>query len=107
MIDKAALLKARFGEEAVEIPGVGEVRVRALTRGEALQVKGKEQDIAAIEQWVLSRAMVEPEMSEADVKAWQDASPAGELQVVFDAVLRLSGMEQTAAKAAYKSVRGG
>lgn len=104
MLDKQALLKARFGEKVVEIPGVGEVRVRALSRGEALQIKGKEQDVAAIEQWVLSRAMVDPPMSEDDVKAWQDNSPAGELQVVFDEILKLSGMEATAAKAGYKSV---
>lgn len=103
MIDKAALLKARFGEETVEIPGVGEVRVRALTRGEALKVKGTH-DVAEVEQKVLAWAMVEPEMTEADVKAWQEASPAGELQVVFDAVLRLSGMEKHADKAAYKSL---
>lgn len=104
MIDRDALLKPRTGEETVEIPGVGEVRVRALTRGEALSLKGVSDDVARIEQCVLSLALVEPEMSEADVKAWQDTSPAGEQQVVFDAVLRLSGMEQVAAKAAYKSI---
>lgn len=103
MLDKEALLKKRFGEEVVEIPGVGEVRVRALTRGEALAFKDRTDDVARFEQQILALAMVEPQMSEQDIAAWQDASPAGELDGVFRVVLRLSGMEAKADKAAYKS----
>lgn len=103
-IDKSALLAKRFGVETVEIPGVGEVKVRALTRGEALSFKGQTEDVRLFEQKILALAMVEPTMSEEDIKAWQDASPAGELDTVFSVVLRLSGMEKHADKAAYKSV---
>lgn len=105
MIDKEKLLAERFGVEVVELPGVGEVKVRAMTRGEALQVRGKPDDVGAMERKVLSWTMVDPKMSEEDVKAWQDCSPAGEIQTVFEAVVRLSGMEVDSAKSAYKSVR--
>lgn len=106
MLDKEALLKARFGEEEVEIPGVGTVRVRALTRGQALQVQGTEMDVAEMERKLIAWAMVEPTLTEDEVRVWQDSSPAGELQVITDAIIRLSGMEKHAAKEAVKSFRG-
>lgn len=105
MIDRESLLKKRGEEATVDIPGVGEVRVRALTRGEALSFKGVAEDVRKLEQHILALAMVDPEMSEDDVRIWQECSPAGEAQIVFDVVLKLSGMEQHADKAAYKSVR--
>lgn len=105
MIDKEALLQQRFGVKEMEIPGVGTIKVRALTRGEALQVQGKEMAVADLERKLLSWAMVEPKLTEDDVRAWQDASPAGELQDVVDEIIRLSGMEKAAAKAAYQKFR--
>lgn len=105
MIDKAALLKQRFGEEEVEIPGVGTVRVRALTRGEALQVQGVESDVAELERKLIAWAMVEPKLTENEVKTWQDSSPAGELQTITEAIVRLSGMEQHAQREAMKKFR--
>lgn len=105
MIDKATLLKARFGVETVEIAGLGEIKVRALTRGEALQVNGTEMDAGQIERKILSWAMVEPALTEAEVKEWQDASPAGEIQEVFKQIVRLSGMEEASAKEAFQGVR--
>lgn len=106
MIDKAALLKVRFGEQTIEIPDVGEIRVRALTRGEALQVSDMKQDAASLERRVLSWAMVEPKLTEEEVGEWQDCSPAGEIQEVFQLIVRLSGMESTSAKEAYQQFRG-
>ncbi|MDN5751375.1 MAG: hypothetical protein L0H64_23225 [Pseudonocardia sp.] len=105
-IDKETLLKQRFGEQEVQIPGVAVVRVRALTRGEALQVRDKTMGTAEIERKLLAWALVEPKLTEDDVRAWQDASPAGELEVVVDAIVKLSGMEKAAAKAAYREFRG-
>lgn len=103
-LDVGALTAAR--EAATEeVPvGAGTVRVRALTRGEALQIKGTN-EVAKVEQLALSWAMVEPRMTERDVEAWQKVSPAGEIQEVFDVILRLSGMEKSAQKAAYARFR--
>lgn len=105
-VSKADLLKARFGVEDVEIAGVGTVKVRALTRGQALQVQGQEMTVAEMERKLIAWAMVEPSLTEEDVQQWQDSSPAGELQVVTDAIVRLSGMESGASKEAMKRFRG-
>lgn len=105
MLSKEELLTASFGVEVVEIPGRGAVKVRALTRGQALEVQGKEMDVAEMERKLVAWAMVEPQLTEADVKAWQDNSAAGELQVVTEAIIRLSGMEKHADKAAVRTFR--
>lgn len=105
MIDREALLKGRSGQEDIEIEGVGTVRVRPLTRGEALQVADKPLDAAEMERKIIAWGLVEPALSEADIKAWQDSSPAGDIQTVVDAIVRLSGMEKHAAKQAYQQFR--
>lgn len=92
MIDKDQLLKARLHEEEVDIPGVGSVRVRALSRQEALILKDKEMAYEEMELKLLSMAVVEPVLTEDEVRQWQAASPAGELEPVTDAIQRLSGM---------------
>lgn len=104
-VTKADLLKQRFGQEPIEIPGVGEVRIRALSRAEALELQGVELPVAEMERKLLSLALVEPKLTEAEVGEWQAASPAGELQPVVTAITRLSGLEPTAAKEAVKSFR--
>lgn len=101
-MDKNALLTQHFEEEKVELKA-GAVTIRSLSREEALMYAGKKLDAAEAERKLLAKAMVDPEMSEQDVAAWQKASPAGEIQKVFTAVVRLSGMEESSAKEAYKS----
>lgn len=60
-------------------------------------------DPTELERYVLSRSVVDPELTEDDVAEWQKASPAGEIQSVFEKILDLSGMTVGAPKAAYKS----
>lgn len=105
-MDKSALTAPRLPEADVEIPGVGTVRVRGLSRFELL-LAGKTggDDTAAMERKMLSFAMVDPDLSEKDVEAWQKASPAGEIAPVVAAVNELSGVGRESAKEAYKSVR--
>ncbi|HEX5120362.1 MAG TPA: hypothetical protein VFW65_34705 [Pseudonocardiaceae bacterium] len=97
-MDKSLLTKARLAEEDVELPGVGTVRVRALSRAEAMKVTDRELPVARMEQVLLSMAMVDPVMSEADVAEWQTAAPGGELEPVVEVIQRLSGLEKKAAK---------
>lgn len=97
-IDKSTLFVRRLAEEDIALPGVGTVRVRALSRSEALLVSDREMSTAKMEQLLLSMAMVDPEMSEADVLAWQDAAGAGELEPVTQVIQRLSGLRKNAAK---------
>jgi hypothetical protein len=98
-MDKSALTAPRVPTGEVEIPGVGTITVRGLTRFELL-LAGKTggDDAALMERKMLAFAMVDPEMSEKDVEAWQKASPAGEMMPVVNLVNRLSGVGQGADK---------
>lgn len=99
------LLAERFGVEEVELPGLGTVKVRPLTRAEAMKIRGVELSVDEMERKLLALAMVDPKMTEEQVGRWQDVSPAGELQPVAEAIVRISGMEQAAGKAAYADFR--
>jgi len=113
-VDKELLLKPRLAEDDVEIPGVGTVRVRALSRAEVLLVRKATDNADSIdgpralvlERKMLATAMVDPVLTEAEVGQWQEASGAGELEPVTYRIQELSGMLEGSAKAAYKSVPG-
>lgn len=104
-VDKAALLTKRFGFQDIEVPGVGTVQVRSLTRAEALSVQGQEFEVEVLEQKLIAMAMVDPQLSEAEVKEWQGAATAGEIQIIVESIVRISGLEGYAAKAAYANFR--
>lgn len=104
-VDKSALLASRgIGLTSVSLGELGEVKVRALTRAEALGFQG-EHDAAEAEVMLLAVALVEPKLTEDEIRAWQKVAPAGELQPVVQAVLAASGMEQDAPKEAMKRFR--
>lgn len=105
-VTKEDLLKKRFGVEDFEIPGVGLVKIKPLSRAEAMSVQGTEIPVIELERYILSKALVEPKMTEADVQAWQESSPAGELEPLLDRVVEISGMKKAASKEAVKSFRG-
>lgn len=104
-----ALTRVDLPEEEYTIPRTGlALTLRALTHDEALTLEeyGKKEDVtnAMYEQRMLALALMWPKMTGGQVKAWQRASPAGEINGVVKVVMRLSGMGEDAAKAAYKSV---
>lgn len=103
-VDKEALFAPRLPEDDVEIPGVGTVRVRALSRGEVFGVQ-KLQGTPVIERKILALGMVDPTLTEAEVQRWQDASPGGELDPVVDRIRVLSGLAEGAEKAAVLDFR--
>lgn len=104
-MDKALLTRGGAGpvglpQDDVDIPGVGTVRVRAMNRGELLhagklnEAKGQQ----AMEAYVLSSCLVDPEMSLDDVAAWQTSGAAMECQPVVAKINELSGVGKGAAK---------
>jgi hypothetical protein len=106
IMEKTALLTERLPRDEVEIKGVGTVTVRGLSRYELLLAgKGQNDDVAAMERRMLSMALVDPEMSEDDVAAWQKCSPAGEIMPIVNKINELSGVGREAQKEAYKSLR--
>lgn len=101
---KARLLKPRIPEGTVELE-LGTVRVRGLSRGEVYmtqQCKGVE----AMERKILALGMVDPPMTEAEVRQWQENSPAGELEAVTKKIQQLSGLGEGADKSGVPGVRG-
>lgn len=102
-MDKQELFKSLLAEEDVEVPGRGTVRVRALSRAQALHLRGTEMSHSKLERKLLSWAMVNPPLTESEVEQWQDASVAGEIETVSEAIIRLSGMEVSSGKDAWKS----
>lgn len=107
-MDKNKLFSRRIAEDDVEIPGVGTVRIRALSREEALAVRDKRMPIEQLERKVLSAAMVDPKLTADEVAQWQAASSAGEIERVMHAILELSGMkiDDRPDKEAYQQFRG-
>lgn len=111
-MDKAQLLKVRVPEGEVEIPDVGTVRVRGLTREEAISARKATDSldnidgarVLVLERKMLALAMIDPALTEDEVAEWQRGSPAGELEPVVLKIQELSGMLDDAAKGAYKSV---
>lgn len=85
-----------------------ELVIRGLSHDEALSLQeyGQKDDVTngMYEQRMLSQAVVWPKMTAGQVKAWQKSSAAGEISGVVGVVRRLSGMDEEAAKDAYKSV---
>ena len=100
---KARLLAERFSVEEIEVPGIGTVKVRGLTRGEVLEFNDRKLSEVEGERFMLAKALVEPKMTEEDIAQWQAVSPPNEIGAVVEGVLRLSGLNKDAQKAAYKS----
>lgn len=119
-MDKELLFKPRLGDpEPVEIPGVGTVTVRGLSRAEAMHVQAAE-DLAEKDRRVIAQGLVDPELvipglkhradgkpceKCADAGLWQQASLADELEEVTTAITRLSGLAPGADKDAYRTFR--
>jgi hypothetical protein len=104
-VSKADLMKKRFGVEEVEIPDVGTVKIRPLTRAEALELEGTPMEAIELDRKLLARGLVEPKLTEDEVAELQANTPAGLMQPVAKAIARLSGMEATAQKEAVKRFR--
>lgn len=104
-MDKELLLKSRLPEDEVDVPGVGKVRVRGLTRAEVLMVRKATDDehmdgprALVLERKLLAKAMLDPVLTEAEVGAWQDCAAAGEMEPVINRVQELSALVKGASK---------
>lgn len=101
---KARMLKPRIEEADIDVEGVGTLRVRGLTRGEVFQVQQCKTSDAS-ERKILTLAMVDPPLTEGEARAWQENSPAGEIEPVVDRIRELSGLADGADKSGLSTVR--
>lgn len=105
-VDKAQLLKAnRCAEDDVEIPGIGTVRVRGLTRAEIMRISKGVSEGKNMEPLSLSLALVDPKMTEDEAAQWLEVAGFGEIEAVNQRINELSGIAGRADKEAYKSIR--
>jgi hypothetical protein len=103
LLAKRVETETGFPEETVDVPGLGcEVRVRGLSRLETLQIGRATQDAAKSERMALAMGLVEPAMTEAEVGGWQKLCTSKELEPVYLAIGRLSGMLPESPKEAYR-----
>jgi len=102
-VDKAALFRPRCPERDVELPGVGTVRVRGLTRAEIIEISKGANDGRDMEPLSLSLALVDPELTEDEVRQLMSVATFGEIETLNTAVNELSGIAGRADKEAYKS----
>jgi hypothetical protein len=112
-VDKSALLNQAAPEQAdVEIPGIGTVIVRGLTRAEVVRQR-KASDTTAldgarqleIERQMVAAGLVDPVMTVDEVANWQKVDTSGQIELVSTRIAELSGLLTTSEKDAYKSFR--
>lgn len=97
-MDKEILLKSRIPEAEVEIDGVGIVRVRGLTRDEVFLLQKHTDNVEKLERKMLSIAMLDPKLTEAEVGKWQMNATSNEIEPVADTIRELSGLGEGASK---------
>lgn len=103
-VDKEALFKPRLPEEEVDVPGVGAMRVRGLSRAEVVdQLNEVDRSIpGAFEARIVAMSLVEPSLTDDEVQRWRAASPPDEIGVVVDKINELSALTKQAVKDAYE-----
>jgi hypothetical protein len=63
-----------------------------------MAVRDKALPMEELEVLILTRALVDPALTEDDVREWQKASDAGEIELVTRAIAELSGLAVNAPK---------
>ena len=96
MIDKETLLKSALPETEVDIPGRGTVRVRALTRAEALRLQHA--DIVEADALAIHHGLIEPPVTLDEAREVVAGWGATEIQPLVTAVMALSGLVEGAQK---------
>lgn len=102
------LLAAELPEDVAEIPGVGLVKVRGLSRGELHLLTKKDGGNPSPETsdlFYFTHGMVAPKVTEAQARQIFESIGFGALQPVIAKISELSGVSRDDQKAAYKSLR--
>lgn len=101
MIDKELLLKPRLAEEDYDIPGVGTVRVRALSWEECSEFQRWTQDgkpTREVYARVLHRSLVDPAISEEEAGTLLGSANGGEIEALVAHIVKASGLVEGAQK---------
>jgi hypothetical protein len=97
-LTREAILARKKGHDVVELPdGDGTVEVRALNRREAMHIASID-DHYERDVFLIAAGMVDPVMTEDDVRAWGEEDDTGTLEAVSRRIGELSGMVEGAGK---------
>jgi hypothetical protein len=109
-IDKTKLIgnRVRGVTDTHLIEGVGEVRFRGMSRTELLHASdvADKDGILAAERYTLSTCMVDPVLTEDEVRGWQEGSPGTEINDIAMKINALSGVKKGADKSVVSDVPG-
>jgi hypothetical protein len=104
-LTREAILARKRGNDVIELPdGSGTVEVRGLNRREAMHVAGIE-DHYERDVYLISAGMVDPVMTEDDVRAWGEEDDTGTLEAVSRRIGELSRMVEGAGKSSVSRAR--
>jgi len=98
------LLAPRLPEEDVTLPGVGLVRVRALSRADAValgEAARSDEEGHGFEAYLLAATVAAPAMTVEQAAGWRRSARTGEVALVVRAANRLAALDPDAAKEAY------
>lgn len=90
-------------EDTIEIPGVGQVKLRGLSRSEVVGLGVQSPDLTQSELFdltvkVVSKSLVEPKLTGAQVDTLMNHVPADVFNILVDTAMRLSGLDEGASK---------
>jgi hypothetical protein len=96
MVDKSKLLAKRTKTKEVELPDVGTVKVRGLTKAEVEAYTDKDGEVN--EAGLVATGLVDPVLTVEEVVEWLNNAPVGDYADVMGAIRDLSGLNREAAK---------
>lgn len=101
ILSKEAFLKTGLPEETVSVDGLGTVRVRSLSRAEFMEVRDR--DRAGWEIGLVAFGLIDPALTEEEVRAWRETITPRVFDDLAGEVLRVSGLRPTAVGEAKQS----
>lgn len=103
ILSKEALLKSGLPEEVVTVEGLGAVRIRSLSRAEFIQ--HRESDREGWEAGVVACGLVEPALTEDEVREWRKNVMPRVFDELAAEVLRISGLRAAFDEAVKETVK--
>lgn len=98
------ILARKLGRDTVDLPDGGTIEVRGLNRREAMHVSALE-DHYDRDVYLVATGMVDPVMTEDDVRAWGDQDDSGTMEIVSQRIGELSRMVEGAGKSRVSRAR--
>lgn len=95
IISKEVFLKGHLPEDTIEVPEIGTIRIRALSRAEALA--STELVAGEREAQVLAWGLADPAITKEEAQQWRETTMPGVVNAVAYEILVLSGMTESSA----------